>query len=619
MTESPEAPLSVQELPLAADFAEPTQAQWEKEVLKVLNKGRPEGKELSVEQGMERLRTKTVDGLTIEPLYTRENAPEKLGYPGVAPFTRGTTIRTGNPDAWDVRQLHEDPDPQVTNAAILTDLERGATSTWVRIDADAVKASDLARVTEGMLLDLAGIYVSSRDDQDAAATAMAELIRNCGKDANAVKGNFGLDALGFAALHGTAVDCTAQRAWVATARKEFKNIRAITIDVLAYNAAGATDTDEVAFALATGVAYLRDLVAAGLTPAEAAQQIEFRVSANQQQFLTIARLRAFRATWARVCEAAGVPAEDRGAIQHAVSSLRMFTRDDPYVNMLRTTVATFAASVGGAEAITTLPFDNVNGLPSDFSRRIARNTQIILAEESNIGRVNDPAGGAWVIETLTNDIATTAWKRFQEIEAAGGMAAALASGKIQAMIDEANVTRAGLLATRKIPVTGVSMFPMRDEKAVEAKARPQAPAYKIVTHRDSEVFEALRDRVAAKPAAVELACIGTRRDFGGRQQFVENLLLVAGLSTPMVEAAEVADFAKTEAKVAILCSSAKVYADKALDVARTLKENGVEKVFLAGNIKELGDADPAGLIDGTVFDGMNVVEFLDSLLNTLEA
>ena len=159
-------------LTLAGDFPAPTQEQWHKEVLKVLNRGRPEGKQLNLEKGMARLKPTTVDGVKIEPMYTRQDAPEDLGAPGVPPFTRGTTIRTGVIDSWDVRALHEDPDVAFTRKAILTDLERGVTSIWLRVGDDAIAASDIDSVLEGVLLNLAKIEVSSRDDQTVAADAL---------------------------------------------------------------------------------------------------------------------------------------------------------------------------------------------------------------------------------------------------------------------------------------------------------------------------------------------------------------------------------------------------------------------------------------------------------------
>ncbi len=610
MTETP--------LLLAGDFAAPTTADWEIEVLKVLNRRRPVGKELTIDQAMARLRSTTVDGLEIEPLYTEAEGP--LGHPGVNPFTRGTSIKTGALSAWDVQQLHEDPDRSFTNREVLADLARGATSVWLRTGSDAIAVADLAAVLAGVDPTVAGISVSSVEDQVSAAAGLAEFFK--GFDTAKVQGNLGLDALALAARTGAAPDLSPQAAWVAAAIADLPGVRALTVDVTPYDDAGAGDIDQLAFALATGVAYLRDLEAAGISPAQAFGQITFRVAVNTDQFTSIARLRALRRAWARVGEVSGVPAAQRGALQQAVTSWRMITRDDPWVNLLRTTIATFAAAVGGADSITTLPFDTALGLPDDFSRRMARNIQLLAGEESNVGRVNDPAGGSWYVENLTDQLASKAWAAFGEIEAAGGMITALTSGQIAERIGTTNAARVKRLATRAQPLTGVSMFPKPDEEPRVVRPRPGAPERSgLVPLRDSAVFEALRDRSAAAAGTPEvfLACLGARRDFGGREMFTKALFGVAGIATPSSEGGSAAEIAAKAAgaKVVVLCSSAGVYATQAIEVATALKQAGVETVYLAGRKTETGAEDVDAVIDGEVFDGMDVVAFLNATLDRI--
>jgi methylmalonyl-CoA mutase len=562
------------------------------------------------------LRTSTVDGLTIEPLYTEAVAP--LGLPGAMPFTRGAEVRDAGV-AWDVRALHEDADVAFTNAEVLADLQRGATSIWLRVGEGAIAIDDVAAVLAGVNPTLAPISISSSTDQVAAAKALAAFWKGAG--ATGAKGNLGLDALALAARTGEKVDLTPHAVWVQAAMAELPDVRALTVDVLPYDDAGAGDVDQLAFAIATGVAYLRDLEAAGVSAADAFGQLEFRVSANADEFLTISRLRALRRLWARVGEVSGVPEGARGAIQHAVTSWRMITRDDPYVNLLRGTIATFSAAVGGAESITCLPFDTAVGLPDDFSRRMARNTQLVAAEESNIGRVSDAAGGSWYVESLTDQLATHAWAAFQEIEAAGGMVAALESGLVAERIAATVAERTKRLATRKQPITGVSMFPMKDEQPVTAKPRPAVVTAGLKPVRDAEVFEAVRDRAAAgeKPK-VFLACLGARRDFGGREMFTNNVLLVGGIDFPGSEGGTpeeiAAQAAASGAKMAILCSSAKVYATQAIAVATALKGAGVETVYIAGRKAETA-AEDTSVLDGEVFDGMDVVAFLEGALDRI--
>lgn len=611
---------------LAGDFPVPTDEQWQTEVLKVLNRGRPADKQLNVEQALARLRTTTVDGLIIEPLYTREDAPEHLGAAGVAPFTRGSTVKDGDPVGWDIRQFHEDSDLAFTKQQIMADVEHGATSLWLRLDPDAIPADALADELSEIILDLAPVSVISHTNQVAAATALADVWTNSGRPLDELVGNLGIDPFALAAHTDKPVDLTPAAEWAARALAEFPAARALTVDVLAYHEAGAGEVDETAFAIATGIEYLRALEAAGISPADAFGQIAFRVAATTDQFITIARLRALRRLWARVGEVAGVAAEARGALTHAVTSQRMLTRDDPYVNILRTTIATFSAAVGGADIVTTLPFDTVVGLPSDFSRRVARNVQVVLSEESNIARVNDPAGGSWYVESMTEQIAQKAWARVQQIERDGGFGQAFASGQVADAIAVTHTERTARLANRQQPLTGVSMFPMRDEQPIQARPRPASPITReqFPLRRDAAIFEGLRDRAAAAGhPAVFLAALGTRRDYAGRLGFAENVELIAGLPIPTTEGTDPAtfasDFTAAGAKVAILCSSAGVYAEHALPVAQALKDAGAAKVYLAGAAKELAGQAHDGLIDGFIFAGMDVAAHLDEILDTVEA
>ena len=242
---------------------------------------------------------------------------------------------------------------------------------------------------------------SSRDDQAVAADALLAAIEKSDAKKDEISFNLGIDPIGSAAINGGEPDLSGLSEWVKKV-DGYKNARPIVVDATVYHNAGAGDVAELAWAIATGVEYVRALIEQGLTAEQAFDSINFRVSATHDQFLTISRLRALRTLWNRVGEVFEVPAGKRGARQEAVTSWRELTRDDPYVNILRGTISTFGAAVGGAEAITTLPFDDAIGLPkSDFSRRIARNTGIILSEESNIGRVNDPAGGSFYVESLT--------------------------------------------------------------------------------------------------------------------------------------------------------------------------------------------------------------------------
>jgi methylmalonyl-CoA mutase len=313
-------------------------------------------------------------------------------------------------------------------------------------------------------------------------------------------------------------------------------------------------------------------------------QLEFRYAATADQFLTIAKLRAARRLWARVAEVCGAP-EAGGQRQHAVTSSAMMTARDPWVNMLRTTLACFAAGVGGADAVTVQPFDARLGLPDGFARRIARNTQSLLIEEANVARVVDPAGGSWYVERLTEDLAEAGWAWFTEIERAGGMAAALDAGLVADRLAATWARRADNLAHRRDPVTGVSEFPNLDERLPVRAPLPVPHG----GHHYGEAFEALRDRAEAMPArpTVFLATLGPIAVHTARATFAANLFAAGGIATvrsgPSTDPAEIAAaFRDSGATVACLCSSDKLYAEYAAPVAAALREAGATKVWVAG-------------------------------------
>src|SRR5207302_2567573 len=275
----------------------------------------------------------------------------------------------------DVRVLHANPDPAATNRAILADLENGATSVWLRVPPDS-----LADALNEVYLGLAPIVLEPGADYEAAATALLELFAELPD--SQVTGVIGADPSGLRARTGHPHDVAPADALAARLAGQYPELRTIVVDGLPFHEAGGSDSQELGATIAAGVAYLRALTDAGLSVEQAAGQLEFRFAATADQFLTIAKLRAARRLWSRVTEVSASAA--LGMKQHAVTSPAMLTKRDPSVNVLRTTVACFAAGIGGADAVTVLPFDAAIGLPAEFARRIARNTQAILLEESRL-------------------------------------------------------------------------------------------------------------------------------------------------------------------------------------------------------------------------------------------
>ncbi len=437
----PADPAPPSQLSLAADFPPVTREQWRDLVAGVLRKA---GREQLPDPVEDALRRTVATGVDVAPLYTAADVAglPPAGVPGSSPFVRGSRVvrpapsaadgqaaAGGIPAGWDVRQRHADPDVARTREAIAADLEHGVTSLWLVAGPGAIPVEAVGEVLTDVLLDLAPVTLQGGPEAAEAFLALVE-----GRTDLAPGGCLGLDPLGVHAASGQEQDLGGL---VEPARRAAAHgdLRAVVVDATVVHDAGATAVEELGCALAAGVAYLRALTdpadgERGLTVDEAAAQLEFRFAATADQFTTIATLRAARRLWDRVAEVAGVSPQARGMRQHAVTSSVMMTRRDPWVNMLRTTVACFAAGVGGADAVTVAPFDAALGLPDAFARRIARNTQALLTEEGHLARVLDPAGGSWYVESLTDSLAHAAWAWFTEIERAGGYAAALSSGLV---------------------------------------------------------------------------------------------------------------------------------------------------------------------------------------------
>ncbi|MEO7078854.1 MAG: methylmalonyl-CoA mutase subunit beta, partial [Rhodococcus sp. (in: high G+C Gram-positive bacteria)] len=444
-------------MPIASqeDASRTAYAAWQKAVAGVLAKSRRVDVADLPEDPERLLETTTYDGVTISPLYgPRDEHPENA-LPGVFPFVRGRDAARDVNAGWKVSARFGvgESDAAKVNRSILDGLNNGVSALWLRVGESDLPAASIAEAVDGVLLDLAPLVVDAGNATEAAAHAVFELLdRTTAENAEAVDIRLGGATLTsqFSGAPApelqTLVDLAAQSA----ARAE--TVRAITVDGTVFHNAGAGDAQELGAAVAAGLEYLRALTSSGLSIGDALGQLEFRFAATDDQFQTIAKFRAARILWSRVAQVSGAP-DAGGAPQHAVTSEAMMSQRDPWVNMLRTTLAAFGAGIGGADSITVLPFDvalegGAAGVSKTFAARIARNTQLLLLEESHLGRVLDPGAGSWYIEQLTDDIAEKAWAFTQKIEADGGYRAALESGTLASSIAETKAARDSDVAHR---------------------------------------------------------------------------------------------------------------------------------------------------------------------------
>ncbi|WP_187366842.1 methylmalonyl-CoA mutase family protein [Nocardioides dongxiaopingii] len=532
-----------------------TRADWERETAKVLRKARRMTDEDDDALVWEKLTRTTLDGIPVAPLGTPELLEDLQ--------TAGRPTRAGD---WDVRSHVAAGPARAANEEILGDLEGGVTSTWLEAGPD----TDFETLLDGVLLDLAPVVLQPPAD-DAAATARAFLAR-----------------VGDVALHpGTNLGAPAFDADVAAAARA-AGVLGFVLDATVVHDRGASDAQEVGAAMAAAAGYLRAATDAGLTVAEAAALVEFRLAVTDDQFAGIAKLRAARRLWARLqehCDAEPVPMR-----LHAVTSRPMMTRYDPWVNMLRTTVAAFAAGVGGADAVTVLPFDSALGRPDALGRRNARNTSALLISEAHVARVADPAGGSYAVERLTDDLAVAAWAVLGRLDDGADL-----TEEIAAVARE----REEQVATRRRPLTGVTEFPNLAETLPERSGDGLAAAG-VRSYAAS--FEALRDDPPAEH--VFLATLGPVSAHTARATFAANLLAAGGVATDPAGATDGVEAllaAYAGQRVVCLAGTDAAYAEWGAAAAAALREAGATRVVVAGRPADHADDSCATGVDALAF------------------
>jgi methylmalonyl-CoA mutase len=600
---------------IAGDFASTSEQQWRALVVASLKGG-----------AFEKLISRGEDGFDIQPIYARRAGPR--------------AARGGGP--WKVMARVDHPDAARANDQARDDLANGADGLEV-IFAGAcgaygyglasAEAAALDAVLEHTRLE-DGAYLALDLGPSASVQALgvAAAVERIGADPGNVALSFGLDPLGAFARSGRASDdWPAMAAALGRVAADLRDRRFVgpfvAADARCAHAAGGSPAQELAFALSAGIDYLRALNENGFSREAACDAIEFRLAADSDEFLSLSKFRALRLLWTRVAEACGVLG--RPVRIHGEGAWRIMSARDPWLNVLRGAMAAFCAGLGGADSVSILPFTQALGLPDRFARRLARNSQLVLLEESHLGFVADPAAGAGAFEAMTQKLCETAWGMFQAIEGRGGLYRDLSAGAFQTAVNEVAESRAHDVARRKTALIGVSDFPDLGEDKIETLAvRRPAFAYEgenratpLVSRRSAEPFEELRDaadmilaRDGARPK-IFLACLGQAAAFGPRASFAKGLFEAGGFEAPGEEGfatpAEAAvAFAASGAKLVCCCSSDEIYGAMAEETARALKNTGARAVFLAARPGPGEAGQRAAGVDRFVFVGCDVLEAL---------
>lgn len=558
--------------------------------------GRRSTWEGAVGAALARLDDRTVDGLTVPALADPIAAQPDRGLPGAFPYVRGAQV-----GPWDVRSWVRTPDAQDAARLLEDDLVEGATSVWLTVGGDGIPVEHVRDALAPVYLDIAPVAVEASDavSPTAAADALADVL--AAADVRDPRHQLGVDPFAGGRLDSAAVAHAARRA-------RSLGVRGLVCDATRYADQGAGDAAEVGLAVAAGLATLRAAEDAGIDLHDTVRTLEFRLAVTDDQMVSIAKLRAARLLWAGVLREAGCAADGAAMRQHAVTARPMLTRYDSWTNLLRTTVAAFAAGVGGAESVTVLPFDTALGRPTPLSRRLARNISTLLREESHVSASADPAGGAYAVEELTDSLAAAAWDEVQRVETAGGLDAALADGSVAGRIAETAAERTRQIRTRRRPITGVSEFPLGDETLPERT--PWEHPDPVLAWAGE--FEALRDRPAGSP--VLLATMGTVADHTARAGFATNLCAAGGIPTVSAGVTEgpggvAAALREAGATVAILAGTDEQYADAGAAHVAALRNAGATWVVLAGKPSD----GLASLVDDHVAAGVDAVNACEAL------
>ncbi|MCA9672657.1 MAG: methylmalonyl-CoA mutase [Myxococcales bacterium] len=557
-----------------------------------------------------RLRSRLDADIVLDPLYVERPAFD-AGAPGAPPYVRGGSA--DNTSGWTAAQRIEARGDK-TKLAVADELAAGARALWLD-EALCFDAAQLATALVEVDVQRVALYVDAGADPMRALGNLREALGSRAADARGVIGADPLAALAREGGSAEAIDRAGELLGdvLRAAQSDLPAMRTALVSTAAYHDAGAHAVQELGIALSVGVAYLRALVdGAGLDVDRAAGRIAFSLCVGRDVFVELSKLRALRRLWARVVQASGGSAAAQRAHVHARSAWRTRATRDPWVNMLRAVSECFAAAVGGADAITIAPYnDDEADADTDgaLGRRVARNVHVILAEESSLGHVLDPAGGSYYVETLSEELAQRGWAELARLEAAGGVSALLASGQLARDLGATAEARAHAVATRAHAITGVSEFanlgeaprePQGEATGGEAAARGASAAIDIAAlprRREGDDFEALRaasDRYLAQHGArpaVLLATLGPLREHNARVGFARALFAAGGLQA-QVAAPSTADaddvstaveaLAKQPARVVCICGSDEAYAERAAELARALRGAGAALVVLAG-------------------------------------
>jgi methylmalonyl-CoA mutase len=609
---------------LSKHFPFPTYEQWKAEAEKLL-KGAPFDKIM---------RTETVEGITLEAIYNAEDItdiPFVNTKPGFFPYVRGSSFAKMVVNGWDIQQELDPLPPPEWNELTIQALLKGQNAIRVQID----KETPIAELFKGISLEHIHIDIEAPLDLLHIYQMYEQYCIDRGISISDIKGSVSGDAVKCLAEHGSLkVPMDKKLDEIAAVTKKTiaskTQLNTIMIDVSIYNDSGSSAVDDLGMMASTLAFYADELLKRGLTANEVFARTTVVMAVGNNLFMEISKLRATRYIYAKIAEAYGADKENARMRLHVRTSTYTKTYYDPWVNILRTTTETFSAVIGGCDSLHVTPFDTAIGESDEFSRRIARNQQIILLEESHLNAVNDPAGGSYYVEALTHMLIKHGWEYFLNTEDMGGIMVAFESGKIREKIDKSHEYRLKNAETRKDALVGTSTFPNLNEKKIEKKAQkqlkiPDCPAHALPKRRLSQSWEMLRYKVESMTPRPEVIVVNIGQTVKNKPRvdfclgYFEPAGLISTTNEGFDNVDEALDFSlKSTAKIVVLCSTDDMYPTIVPDFAQKFRERQSGKVLvLAGYPKEYIEAFTATGVQFFVYMRQNVVSTIHAILEKI--
>lgn len=589
---------------------------WEKKAEEAL-KGKP----------VHSLNTNTYENIGLKPLYTKQDIHnrEVSQYPGETDYRRGIHSLGYLSHEWKVAQKVVARKGESLRDTLLAAFKRGQSA--ISFSLDHININEFASLVDGLYTE----YPFCMEVTDNQAEILLQLSKQ--PDSKKVSGYIAADPMAPKVLKGTAVKNQTYDAFAETiklAHASMPNLKTIMVNTSIYHNAGGNAVQELAFALATGVHHIQQLLERGLTVDTIKSKLVFKFSIGANFFMEIAKLRAARVLWNKVIEAYGVENHSPNMVISAETSAFTKTVYDPYVNMLRAGNEAFAAVLGGIQYLNVSPFNEPEGKTTPFSDRIARNTQLILKNETHLEKIADPAGGSWYIESLTNELAEKAWTLFQNIDELGGMDKAIESGWVDEQITEVYNKRSNDIYTRKKSIIGTNVYASLNDSPLENFESANLNEGGLRQVRLSEPFEKLRRKAeqmekAGKKPTAGLICLGELKAHKARMDFITGFLAPGGIhacqSQDIAEPEQAILFvSETNLQHYIICGTDNQYEEFGKEMARLVKEKHPNvKLYLAG----LPDRDKQVLfkqagINEFIHLRSNCFEILSSLLSEME-